>query len=183
MPDYEFTSDWFSHNIPEWQRQLRPLADQPVQALEIGSFEGRSALWLLDNVLTHPSAAVTCIDVWWDADFERRFDRNVVLSGKSPQVIKRKGCSWSVLRSLRAGPYDFIYIDGGHEASIVLEDAVLCYRLLKPGGLLCFDDYEWPTDTLRHHLKKAVDVFLELYDRDMEVLHRGYQVWARRKHG
>ena len=37
--------------------------------------------------------------------------------------------------------FDLIYIDASHYAPDVLSDAVLAFKLLKPGGILIFDDY------------------------------------------
>lgn len=179
MPEYEFTSDWFSARIPVWERFLLPLAGKPLHTLEIGSHEGRSALWVLEHVLTHPGSTITCVDPWGDRTVERRFDRNVAASGKSDQLVKRKGHSWRELRDLPPGRFAFVYIDGCHEGLNVLEDAVLSFRLLRPGGLLCFDDYLWQNDRRGHLPREAIDAFLGLYDRQVEVLERGYQVWAR----
>jgi hypothetical protein len=54
---YDFTVDWFSHNVPRWTEQLGAFAGRPdLRFLEIGSFEGRSAVWLLEHVLTHETA-------------------------------------------------------------------------------------------------------------------------------
>lgn len=179
MPEYEFTSDWFTARIPVWERFLLPLAGQPIHTLEIGSHEGRSALWVLEHVLTHPAATLTCVDVWADREVERLFDRNVAASGKSDQLVKRKGQSWQELRDLPLGHFAFVYIDGCHEGMNVLEDAVLSFRLLQPGGLLCFDDYLWQSNQRTHLPKPAIDAFVTLYDRRVEVVERGYQVWVR----
>ena len=34
-------------------------------------------------------------------------------------------------------------MDGSHHARDVLQDAVLAWGLLRPGGYMIFDDYEW----------------------------------------
>jgi predicted O-methyltransferase YrrM len=39
--------------------------------------------------------------------------------------------------------FDIIYIDGNHEPDFVLEDAVLSFRKLRPGGKIIFDDFGW----------------------------------------
>jgi predicted O-methyltransferase YrrM len=39
--------------------------------------------------------------------------------------------------------YDYIYIDGAHTFVVDALAFVLCDRLLKPGGYLEFDDYNW----------------------------------------
>ena len=41
------------------------------------------------------------------------------------------------------GAIDFIYVDGSHQAHDVLCDAILSFKLLRVGGIVCFDDYLW----------------------------------------
>ncbi|MGV6872980.1 class I SAM-dependent methyltransferase [Pseudochelatococcus sp. B33] len=62
--EYQFAHDWFSGHIPQWERLLAEFAGQPVRALEIGTHEGRSATWLLTNVLTHRRARLVCVDIF-----------------------------------------------------------------------------------------------------------------------
>ena len=52
--DYEFTEDWFSENNPEkvvrqFDEFLSKFKDKPSTFLEIGSFEGMSTIWMLEN--------------------------------------------------------------------------------------------------------------------------------------
>ncbi len=59
MEHYDFTSDWFGGHIPTWTRLFADLAGKPNLAfLEVGSYEGRSTVWLLGNVLTHRTARI-----------------------------------------------------------------------------------------------------------------------------
>jgi len=52
--------------------------------------------------------------------------------------------SGEVLRKFQCEPtFDFIYIDGSHYSKDVLEDAILAWRLIKPGGNIIFDDFNW----------------------------------------
>ena len=37
---------------------------QETHVLEIGSWEGRSSAWLLEQLLTHPRSTLTAIDYW-----------------------------------------------------------------------------------------------------------------------
>ena len=61
--EYNFTSDWFTPHIPIWEKVLSPLKGKPdIRYLEIGVFEGRSSLWIAENILTHPSSHLTVID-------------------------------------------------------------------------------------------------------------------------
>ena len=78
--------------------------------------------------------------------------------------------------------YDFIYIDGSHIAKDVLTDACMAWPLLKPKGLMVFDDYLWgdPRDIL-HRPKPAIDAFCNLFAEEAEIVHVGYQLVVRKK--
>lgn len=187
---YQFTQDWFSINIPLWQQVLQQYANRPgLNFLEIGSWEGRSTCWLLDNILTHESSRITCIDTFegsaehqgyeegYIKSIEGRFDFNITRAGGAKRVEKLIGISQNVLRKLPVDSYDVIYIDGSHLATDVLEDTLLSWRLAKVKGLLIFDDYNLtlfknPTQ----NAKLGVDAFLTVFHEKVKVLHKGYQV-------
>lgn len=186
MAAYTFTEDWFSGNIPTWTEALRPYKGvEGISMLEIGSFQGRSAVWLLENILTHPTARLDCVDTF-EGSVEHTpgqkkgmldiFTHNVGRFGDKVRVLR--GESQHVLRRLApVAKYDMIYIDGDHHAASVLEDAVLAFRLVKHGGLMIFDDYQWKPelpDLMRPAL--GVDAFLTVYADKVKVLFSGYQV-------
>ncbi len=189
---YQFTEDWFSHNIPIWKQVLGAWFDQPgLTALEVGSWEGRSTCWMLDNLLTHESARLTCIDTFagavehqvsYDATFlktiEQRFDFNVARTGSSTKVTKQVGPSREQLRSQPLDAYDLAYIDGSHIAADVLEDALLVWALVKVGGILIFDDYgfQFQEGIDEQPPKAAIDAFIAIYGRKIKILHQGYQM-------
>jgi hypothetical protein len=99
-----FVTDVFSEHIPIWTKILSRYAGQPgIQALEIGSLEGRSACWLLENILTHPTARLTAIDLFipfqffpdehafvpFDPvymDIEAHFDKNIEQIHAAPRL-------------------------------------------------------------------------------------------------
>jgi hypothetical protein len=66
---YIFTpsQDWFTHNIPACDPLIASLlASLPPgrspRALEIGSWEGRSAVYLLSKLCAFPAPLLVCID-------------------------------------------------------------------------------------------------------------------------
>src|SRR5690242_1519030 len=81
--DPVYSTDWFSNHIDNWSQWLGKLKGKAdLQFLEIGSFEGRSTRWLLDNILTHPVSHIYCIDVFelFNMDMEavrERFEYNI----------------------------------------------------------------------------------------------------------
>jgi hypothetical protein len=84
----------------------------PTKALEVGSFEGRSALWMLENLLTHPDSTLTVVDTFagshehvrneksWNISvsaLEARFDANT--ARHRHKVIRL--AEWAVHRRIR----------------------------------------------------------------------------------
>ncbi len=189
---YEFTQDWFSINIPVWQQFLTQYVNMPdLRVLEIGSWEGRSTCWLLDNLLTHPTARITCVDTFEGSvehevlinqevvrTIEQRFDANVAKTGAGEKVRKMVGSSQSVLRSLIPNAHHLAYIDASHVAADVLEDTLLTWRLVKVGGTIIFDDYgfQFPEGITEAPPKVAVDAFMTIFKAKVRLIHQGYQV-------
>ena len=136
-PKYRFTSDWVTRYEDRWRREHAGWAGRPkLRFLEIGSYEGRSACWWLDNVLTHVTSSLTCVDPFIAHDTQGDlFDFNVAASGAQQRVKKVKAFSFEVLRTLPKSSFDFVYIDGSHFAADVAKDALLGWPLLKIGVL------------------------------------------------
>ena len=101
-------------------------------------------------------------------------------------VRKVKARSLDVLASLladgrSAGTFDVAYVDGSHAARDVIGDGVMCWELLRRGGVVVFDDYRWDAvmgDAVpaKRCPRMAVDAFLGMFEDELVVLERGYQV-------
>lgn len=186
--EYDFTVDWFTYNIPVWQQAMAEFQGKPsLRYLEVGVYEGRSAIWMLENVLTHPTATVTAIDLF-DGPYRERYFANIERTGASDRVTSIASFSQLAMRELPLDSYDIIYIDGSHAKEDVLEDAVLAWRLLKEGGILIFDDYQWAgsfvegtSDKPTDFPKTAIDAFLQCFADHLEVIHNAYQIVLRKK--
>ncbi|MBW2723706.1 MAG: class I SAM-dependent methyltransferase, partial [Deltaproteobacteria bacterium] len=94
-----------------------------------------------------------------------------------------KGSSQVEMRKLPLESFDLIYIDGSHAANDVLTDALLAWGLLKPGGLIVFDDYgpwnpEWPT---RLRPAFSINSFVTAFEGEVEVVDRYYQLVVRKR--
>ena len=174
-----FTTDWFSGNIPSLVNLFKGCNDTPIKALEIGSWEGRSTLWFLNNALVHKESTITCVDPWPSSEVFMRFVYNI--RDHLPKVDIKKGYSSDVLRTLN-DQFDFVYIDGSHTSWNTLEDAILSFKLLKPNGVMIFDDYKGgDLDDTTQSPFKGINAFIEVYDKHIEVLHKEYQVFIRKK--
>jgi len=200
---FEFTEDWFSRHIPAWHDILAAL--KPSHILEIGSFEGRSACYLIEHCpkLVDGPVSITCVDNWQGgiehkaggfveavmSEVERRFDHNTQLAlGRSASPVslrKEKQDSHDALAGLiasgRTESFDLIYIDGSHEATDVLTDAVMAFPLLRVGGTLIFDDYVWSDQAPQRREpsrmpKPAIDAFVNIFHRKL-ALHQWLPLW------
>jgi predicted O-methyltransferase YrrM len=178
---YTFSSDWFSPNIPNWTRVLAGMKGKPgLNYLEVGVWEGRSFVWMLDNILTHPSSKATAIDIF-DKDVEKRFLDNVRRGGHASKVKLIKGYSQLKLRELPLSSFDLIYVDGDHRGKGVITDAVLAWGLLKDGGIMIFDDYQLGYSLpLEQRPEFALDVFLTLFPDEYQVVLKDYQLMVRK---
>lgn len=159
LNEKQFSTDWFSPNIPQWILAFQKTDtdfSKPIKALEIGSFEGMSALFTLE---TFPNCHLTCADTWqgaaehhdktspvYMADFStavmNKFDSN--LSGYHDRITKFRGTSFQFLSTLAEDArFDLMYIDGSHDSEDVIYDAFLGFKHLNKGGIMIFDDYFW----------------------------------------
>jgi predicted O-methyltransferase YrrM len=140
VEEYQFKSDDWAEPFRENVKNLFfSMANKPLNYLEVGVFEGRSACYMLDNVLTHPDSRATLIDCkvqenGWN-NLQRHHDRIRVYEGDSRVVLPKL-----------SEKFDIIYIDGDHSARGALFDSVLCWLLLKPGGYMLWDDYRLGLD-------------------------------------
>ncbi|MEB0110439.1 class I SAM-dependent methyltransferase [Variovorax sp. RTB1] len=175
-----YTSDWFSHNIPAWQSFFSGWGDEPRTAIEIGSYDGRSSVWLLENVLRNNASRLHCVDVFADREkpdsYWKRFEENVLKSPHAPKVDVYTGYSIDFMLQFAVSgrTADFVYVDGSHRAADVLEDLILAFRVLKPGGLMICDDYLGGAgpgkDPTLGSPKIAVDAFTTLYRDRLEIV-------------
>jgi predicted O-methyltransferase YrrM len=184
---FAFTSDWFSYNIPTW-RQLFATETRPAgwRVLEIGSFEGRSTVWLCQNLI-RDAGGIWCIDTFEgvieapQAAKTTLFDRflgNIAKLENRDRVHVLRGRSCDKLYELIAAGFrtrfDLVYVDGSHRTDDVLRDAVLSFDLLAIGGIMIFDDYLWSREPAGEQNplstpKLAIDAFTNCYSNKLSL--------------
>jgi predicted O-methyltransferase YrrM len=77
--------------------------------------------------------------------------------------------------------FDFIYIDGDHTSHQVTKDADSAWKLLKPNGIMAFDDYLWgDMPGMMHRPKLGVDYFTTLFSEQNQLVLLGYQLALRK---
>ncbi|KAF8335997.1 glycosyltransferase family 8 protein [Cantharellus anzutake] len=191
---YEFTEtqDWFSGHEPTWKSLILQVTASKPRALEIGSWEGRSAVFLIEN-LTKDEGHITCIDHF---DLERtpegierlrKIRNNLALAGGPHRIIDDFSLPALNMLLHEALPqkdpgFDWIYIDGSHEADDTLLDGELAWRLAKKNAIIIFDDYDWKAQPVesRHHPRRGIDAFMAVHEGEYEVLPSDYQMILRK---
>jgi predicted O-methyltransferase YrrM len=179
--DKTFSHDWASVHFPVWEKFISP--DHVRTILEIGSFEGRSAIFFLEHC---HQARIVCIDAFLGSDpirFERNFDANLSAYGHRVEKIRLHSVPALHGLSVEGRLFDLMYIDGSHRPDDVLVDTLLAWRLLKIDGMLIWDDYllnaHLPEAELRP--KRGIDAFLAFYANELAVVHTEYQVIVKKR--
>lgn len=186
--EYKFTQDWFSRHIAVWNSVLLPLKGMELNVLELGSFEGRSTVWLLENILINPKSRITCVDTWdggtdlqelginWK-EIEDNFKYNTKPFKDRVDISKESTENFLKKKLSMGDKYDIIYVDASHFAPNTLVDGVLSHLLLKTGGIIIFDDYLWNNlISFPQTPKPAIDAFMDCFAQQYELLFIGYQV-------
>jgi predicted O-methyltransferase YrrM len=193
----QFSSDWFTNALVNFDYIKTYLIKEEKainDILEIGSHEGRSSCWMLENMLTD-TGTMTCIDPFADRpvtafsydsipedrSIENLFRANTAEVKKPGQTLEVvANMSFHALAQLIVDKrqYDFIYVDGSHNADDALADAVMCFGLLRPGGVMLFDDYLWE-DGVSAYLgrpKQSIDAFVNMFYHRLQLGLVNYQL-------
>jgi len=136
--------------------ELLWLATQALERqfiVEFGSFHGRSARAIADNMM--PEGKLWCVDPWkGDYKFEDGnvipittyvmpdFVHNLQDHIDSGRVLPVRNFSYNFKPSFQV---DMVFIDGDHRYDTVVKDIKRAYELLRPGGLICGHDYDHPS--------------------------------------
>lgn len=184
--------NWFESGAKyNFATQLADYTGKPnLRFLQIGVFTGDASVWLLDNILTGENSELTDVDTWKGSDEDVHHSMDFYDVWKTYQekingynnVWNYKMTSNQFFKDAQDMEFDFIYIDGAHTASAVIDDAVHAWQVLKSGGILAFDDYEWshPDGDLAMP-RKAIDFFIWAKQKELDVIASNVQLWVRKK--
>lgn len=161
-------------------------------ALEIGAFEGLTTSYICDNLLNEGGRIIVVDplkDKYLNDNLSKedkkmntelksmfkgqygRFTRNT--KGKPVELIRE--LSKTGFEKLQDYKFDFIYIDGDHRKEGVYFDGVESFKLLKVGGYILFDDYEW-----REQTTEGINMFLNEFNEYLKIVIKGYQVMIKK---
>ena len=183
--------NWFeADSIKYFHRYLSHLAGKKnLNFLQIGVYTGDASVWLLSEILTAKGSRLVDVDTWQGSDegLDNNYDWADIFATYKAKTAFSDALETLVMTSSDylttcTESFDFIYIDGDHTSGSVAADANGAWKLLKAGGILAFDDYEWGewlTDK-EQTPAPAIDRFLNQQLGQYELLEKARQVWIKK---
>ena len=121
---------------------------KPKQVLEIGSLYGGSLWYWIQN--SERGTRIVSVDKIADNELHkledvikarRLWDGWANLAGVELQKITGNSNDYEVRSWVKtSSPFDFIFVDGGHDMQTVTNDWNLYYPMLREGGVIAFHD-------------------------------------------
>jgi len=154
--------------------------------LGIGSYEGRSAVFFLTFFNLN---SIYCVDTWQGSieqsgtknfsHVETNFDYNLSFFKNKLKKIKKNSDSFFLSNE---SVFDMIFIDGYHEYNQVLRDLNNAKSVLKKGGFLLLDDYDYrgKERPLKQNVASAVNHFILENKNHYEVMYIYQQVLLKK---
>jgi predicted O-methyltransferase YrrM len=183
--------------IKKWGQRFGFMKKKNNKILELGCFKGEMSKWFSDNLLNHTESKLYCVDTWegsveyktnfnnvkktFKNNIETTFKKNIKNS-KHPTKIKTYKATTTdffvkFLATNKKPIFDLIYIDASHDARNVIMDAILSFKVLKVGGYIVFDDYEWDKMPENYERPKiAIIAFNHMFRDNIKITHKGYKM-------
>ena len=179
---YTFGRDWFYKSEIYQNAKYFLDLNNKLEILEIGSFEGLSTTYFIDNFLSKPNSKITVVDpflLYSENDHKTILDniqiRNFFFNlSKSayPEKVQYLGLTSDKFFEVNKKKYNFIYIDGMHTKEQIPKDIINSWDSLLIDGIIWMDDYLGDNSKL----KKSFDDTIASLKGKHEVIHKGYQI-------
>lgn len=126
---------------------------EPKQVLELGFYHGTSSCYIA-AALEETSGHLTTVDLTRSVELEPNLEQLLERTGLQDQVtIVRENTTydWFLKKKIEQQTtdnfceplYDFVFLDGSKNWTSTASTFFLLDKLLKPGGWVLFDDYNW----------------------------------------
>lgn len=114
-----------------------------LEVLELGSFHGRSTICMAQVAAEVHSVDTHAGDIHiGPQDTLTTFLANLVRYGVRDKVVVHVAATQSLLHRFTERSFDFCFVDGTHDFASVQHDARHARRLVRPGGIVAFHDWD-----------------------------------------
>ena len=183
--------DVFSPNIPVWEKIVSQFIS--INYLEIGSFEGRSTVFIseLENI-----KSVMVVDTFEGSDeydkdgmlkhsnisFETvyaNFKTNLnLVNKKNINFLKDTSDNFFLNNKSK---FNLIYIDGSHHYENVKQDFINAFNSIEKNGIMIFDDFLWffYEDFKKNPICAIIECY-EMYKDNLELIFLNHQIIFRK---
>jgi predicted O-methyltransferase YrrM len=201
------------HITPERGRILYDFIrrEKPDRCLELGFSHGTSACYIAAALADNGRGHLTTVDLLHTAAYETAIEHLLSRTGLESWVTPvrehtsynwflKKELERSIVNGVYEPIYDFCFIDGPKNWQVDGFAFLLVDRLLRPGGWVLFDDYDWTyastgrqqTDGINHrdlgpdeldqpHIEAVVRLLVMQHPDYSEVrVQDGIWAWARK---
>lgn len=179
----KITEKWFTKNIFFFNKILNDFFIKKISILEIGCYEGYSALYWIKYF---PAAKLTCVDTFKGSEeqpstknfflVEKNFDFNLKLQKRLKKI---KSLSSDFFKKIKDF-YNIIYIDGSHKAKDVYIDAINADKFLTKDGYLIFDDYFWKLYKNKQDPIYGINKFLEKHKKKYQIIYVNQLIFLKK---
>jgi len=184
--------DYFNNNYTKVKN------GETIKVLEVGTYTGIS---LINIIKLIPNSIGYGLDKWSnyiegdslnnveilnnmdELEIEKTFYKNIAVEGLEERIHGIKGDSYEVLFEMmtEGKRFDFIYVDGSHKAFDCYSDLILSLKLLSKDGILAIDDYLYNSeDIVINSPFEGVKHFLNKFQKDFKIIHKGYRVFLQK---
>ena len=178
----KISNDWFSENIIGIEHLINTekLRDKNLNVLEIGTYQGNSTMYLLNNLKIKK---ITCVDTFKGSDEHKKSEFLHIYDDLISNTFEYKNkiqieqsTSEVFFHKKNDNLYDLIYIDGSHNYDDVLNDAFKSYELLDKNGYLIFDDFLWKFYKEKNKNPINAIKFLIKEKKNLKIIFCSYQI-------
>jgi len=144
-----------------------------AKIVEVGSSKGRSSVFA-SRAAACVEGTLFCVDTAQE-DVFKQYKNNIFRFGSDNVVIAR-GKSVEVAANWPYGQIDFLFVDASHDYDSVLKDLKAWVPLLRPGGVVCGDD--WNREEMSELKGSARSAFQDFFKTAFPNLGIVERFWA-----
>ncbi len=168
----KITSDFFSAHAFFFY-DIASKIKNDFKFLEIGSYEGNSAIFMAKNFNRNK---IMCVDYWEQTNEYKKMDFNSIEKNfdfntqNFHNIKKIKNTSDNFFKG-NNDFFDMIYIDGHHHGDQVYKDCKNSWKILNKDGFMICDDFIWPFyDNIEENPCYAINKFLSEIRNEFKII-------------